>query len=124
MATFTKDERYYSAISDAQQGIDDSGIERRGRERSPYPCEQLVAPLHGERLPDASQFVRVKCHDLSTGGFSYFSPALPACDQIVVAFGNATRYTFLAAHIRYAKRVVQAGSTIFQIGCQFLGRME
>ena len=74
-------------------------------------------------MPTPEEFRQVRCHDISTGGFSYFTPDLPDHDLIVAAFGLPPEFTYLSAQIRYAKRVAQGASAMFQIGCQFLGRI-
>lgn len=122
---YAKDAKFFEIVHGLTHHADqnDPGPERRGRQRRPYPYDQYVAPFLDGDLPPPEEFERVRCHDLSTGGFSYLTTRLPNHDMIVAAFGTPPCFTYLTAQIRYAKRVTQKGTSMFQVGCQFLGRI-
>jgi hypothetical protein len=123
---YAKDAKFFQVVHDLtrQGGEPGHSSERRGRQRRPYPYYQFVAPFRDSQMPPPEAFQQVRCHDISTGGFSYFTPHLPDHDVIVAAFGTAPDFTYLTAQIRYAKRVTQGARAMFQIGCQFLGRID
>jgi len=97
--------------------------ERRGGDRRPYECLQLVAPYRDEKLPDQSQFIRVQCQDLSAGGFSYLVPEAPDYQHLIVALG-AVPFTFLIAQVMRHATVVHGDASEFLVGCRFTGRIE
>lgn len=122
---YAKDEQFFEFVHElAHRPGSGRGSERRDRQRRPYPCHQFVAPFRDARMPENDEYQPVLCHDLSTGGFSYFTDELPDHDLIVVAFGAAPKFTYITAQVRYAKRVAQGASALFQIGCMFLGRIN
>jgi hypothetical protein len=122
---YAKDAKFFEVVKDLTRRAEPGrSSERRGRQRQPYPCYQYVAPFRDSRMPSPEEFQQVRCHDISTGGFSYFTAELPDHDRIVAAFGTAPAFTYLTAEIHYAKRVAQGTNAMFQIGCQFLGRIS
>jgi hypothetical protein len=124
---YAKDEKFFQVVEELAQRANSEGdarAERRNRQRRPYPYNQYVAAFVGGRMPRASEFEEVRCHDISTGGFSYLSNKLPSHDTMVAAFGLAPGFTYLTAQVRYAKRVTYGKTSAFQVGCKFLGRID
>lgn len=124
---YAKDAKFFEFVHQLARRSGDQecrSSERRYRERRPYPYDQYVAPFRAGRMPEAEDFERVRCHDLSTCGFSFLTSRLPNHDLIVAAFGTPPGFTYLTAQIRYAKRVSHTGCSMFQVGCQFLGRID
>lgn len=98
--------------------------DRRSTPRRPFPYLQVIAPVLDGRLPDRGMFREVRCHDISTGGFSYLSPAEPRHTEIVVAFGSSPRLIYLRTAIAHVSPIMYKGARVFQIGCRYLDRVE
>lgn len=98
--------------------------ERRQRPRLTYPYRQLIAPVVNGKLPSRHDFVELECHDIAVGGFSYYAPAPPSTDQVVIALGIPPRLTFLIAQIVHVRRVTRDSKSLFLTGCMYIGRAE
>ena len=84
---------------------------RRGHARESFPSLHKVAPYDGVTLPQPPDFVDVRCHDLSRGGFSYLSAIRPASTNLIVAFGVIPDITCMEARIVRAIDVIENPST-------------
>jgi len=103
--------------------IGDSGRnERRKAERRPYPYVQLMAPVSGHQAPTQDAFEKILCHDISSGGFSYFAQKPPRTKQVVAAFGVPGALTYLAAEIVHCRHVVD--KQMYLVGCRYVGRAD
>ncbi|HEX4143392.1 MAG TPA: GAF domain-containing protein [Pirellulales bacterium] len=101
--------------------IGDSGRnERRKSERRPYPYVQLLAPVIGNQSPAQEAFEKILCHDISSGGFSFFAQKPPKSKQIVAAFGVPGSLTYLAAEIVHCQHVPD--KQMYLVGCRYVGR--
>jgi len=96
--------------------------ERRKRPRRSYPYKQLVAYLVDDKLPAPDAFVEVSCNDIAAGGFSFFSPAPPKAESLVVALGIPPKFTYLVAQIAHVARTKYDGEKMYLIGCTYTGR--
>ncbi len=113
--------------------------------RVPFPAMQRIAPLHGESLPDESEFFPVRCHDLATGGISFVMESLPEFGSLVIAMGEAPAITYMFAEVVHCTKVLfkQSGlvrrgageqvlsdhpgdpaEPMFLVGCRFTGRRQ
>jgi PAS domain S-box-containing protein len=101
-----------------------AAAERRGSPRRPYPYHQAIGYILESRLPDPADFHETECHDISASGFSFLSRRPPQSDKLVVALGNPSRLTYIAAYIVHATRVEHNGRRLFLIGCTFSGRVH
>lgn len=101
---------------------DNSRNERRSVERRPYPYVQLLAPATGNQPPAQTAFEKVLCHDISSGGFSYFSQKQPRTKRVVAAFGVPGSLTYLAAEIVHCRHVVD--KQMYLVGCRYIGRAD
>lgn len=103
------------------RGID---YDRRAKTRREYPYIQQIAPLRGRDLPDESEFAEMKCRDISSRGFSFYSPRRPDYDKIVVAFGAGATRVFLTADVRHVTPKDVDGRKQYLIGCRYTGRIS
>ncbi len=101
---------------------DNSRNERRTAERRPYPYVQLLAPACGNQPPSQSAFEKVLCHDISSGGFSYFATKQPKTKRVVAAFGVPGSLTYLTAEIVHCRHVPD--KQMYLVGCRYVGRAE
>jgi hypothetical protein len=90
--------------------LEDEPAERRRRERRPFPVDQWIAPRHGPAFPADSQFLKVRCHDLTEGGFSFLVPQAPDFDHLVAAFGDPPNLLYVGAEVRHCHRVLVSPS--------------
>ncbi len=99
------------------------GDDRRRAPRRPYYRQQFLAPYDGKNPPSAEDFRLLCCHDISSGGFSFFSPDRPTFDQLVVALGRAP-FVYMIAQVLHARPVEDEPSGNYLVGCRFLRRLE
>jgi len=117
------DANFFALAHHVLHSSQDEAPERRGDDRRQYPWPQLIAPCRDGRLPAASDFRRVPCHDLSNNGFSYLSATAPDCEYLVVALGKRP-YLFVTAQvIRHAAQQI-GERTVFLVGCRFVSRIK
>ncbi len=109
----------FNAGSRASEGGD-----RRRRPRRLYPFKQSIAPICDGRIPAAGDFTDVQCHDISSGGFSFFSTVPPAADSFVVILGQPPQLTQVTAQVAHVRRVEHDGCRMYLIGCNYTGRIR
>ena len=115
------DAALFQALHEAIKSHDSK--ERRAGERHAYEHPLLVAEMHGDEMPDQSQFHHVLCHDISLQGFSFTSPKEHEAHYLVVALGKAP-FTFTLAQV--VRREVESTSRgeEFSLGCKFVKRLR
>lgn len=128
MDEFTKpsvDARFFEAIAGMFTSRDpDDRIERRGADRRPFTCVQLVAPFDGTSLPDQADFQHVECRDISTTGFACHTPRPLSEPYVVIALGQVP-FTFVVAEVTHTKQVDRpAGGKQHVTGCRFVRRLH
>ncbi|HEY2841073.1 MAG TPA: diguanylate cyclase [Pirellulales bacterium] len=99
-------------------------IDRRNQPRRPFPTNQFVAPYVEGRLPTRETFVQVRCHDISSGGFSFLLPQPPDFDLFVVALGMPPNVTYLTGRVMHTTPSPPGHESQFLVGCRFTGRVE
>ena len=79
-------------------GEDDAdGEERRRGERRPFPYEQAVAPYVEGIVPPRDAFQFVQCHDIGSGGLTYFAVESPPYETLVISLGLSRAPILMAA---------------------------
>jgi len=125
-----------------------SAAERRRVPRESFAVVQRIAQAMGHKVPEQTAFFPVKCHDLSTRGFSFIMKRRPRFESIVLALGAPPEVIYLAAEIRHCTDVLahpsgqvkildgRGGQTDGEprsghgaelgvlVGCEFTGRLE
>jgi hypothetical protein len=110
--------------------------------RVPYRVVEHIAPIRGEDLPAAGDFVAVMCHNLSTGGIGFLLPSRPDFESLVVALGKPPSVSYMEARVVHSTEVLvlpsgrvqqpggaeaadrrSAGEPMFLVGCQFVRRI-
>lgn len=119
-----EEEEATESTADGKRHPASGSEERRQRPRLTYPYRQLIAPIVNGRLPSRQDFVELECHDIAVGGFSYYAPAPPSTDQVVIALGIPPRLTFLIAQIVHVRRVTRDSKSLYLTGCMYTGRAE
>ncbi len=109
------DANFYNLIHqlvDSEQS--DGAAERRDQRRRPFMTDQRIAICQGREVPDESEFVKVRCHDLTRQGFSFFMPNRPDFDVLVAAFGSPPGMIYLAAEVAQCCDVLVYSSGVVQ----------
>jgi hypothetical protein len=109
-------------VLDASREYDET-VERRTGRRRRYSCLQWVAPYRNGRLPEASEFTRVQCIDLSSGGFAFLAEEGGDYEFLVVALGNPPSLFLSAESVRRCV-VPFEGKNRVQLGCRFVAKLD
>jgi len=97
-----------------------TAADQRTAPRFLYEYVQGIFPVLAETA-EAAELVRVDCHDLSEGGFSFFLDSQPDFDSLAACLGRPP------ATIRVQARVVYAKPTEddrYLVGCRFVKQLE
>ena len=122
--------------------------DRRRAPRKPFRIVQHIAQANDSDVPEWTSFFPVQCHDLSTGGFSFFIKRRPQFNSIVLGLGEPPDVAYLAAEVKHCTNVLRHGSgevdvlgnedargdpadpdgsgpeRMVLVGCQFVQRLE
>ncbi len=101
-----------------------SAGDRRKRPRRAFNFQQRIAAVTGGRLPDPRTFMEVKCHDISSGGFSFLLANPPGHSTYVVALGVAPAAIYVLAKVVHTRAMTTGGPTNYVVGCQYTGRAD
>jgi PAS domain S-box-containing protein len=96
--------------------------DRRRMKRRPFPYKQILAPMISGQIPSSDMFREMRCRDLSSQGFSYFTPNIPDYQQLIVAFGKQGNLIHLTAEIVHVSPSTVDGKDVFVVGCRYTGR--
>lgn len=99
-------------------------IERRESPRQPFPYTQYIAAYRQGEVLSPSQFEKVRCHDLSATGFSFWIEAPPEYRFLVVRFGAPPEFMYLTAEVMHTTKRSRDGRVMFVVGCKFLERVS
>jgi hypothetical protein len=97
--------------------------ERRASNRWVYPAIQPLAPYGHWGFPKAEMFLAVRCHDLSTGGFSFLMHGTPKFEFGVIGLGTAEQRQFFVIRVVY-RREFKPGTNEYLVGCEFVERIR
>ncbi len=84
--------------------------ERRRAPRESFPVVQRIAQAADGKVPEQATFFPVKCHDLSTRGFSFFVKKRPQFKSMVLALGTPPDVIYLGAEVRHCTDVLMHAS--------------
>ncbi|HEX3997185.1 MAG TPA: PAS domain S-box protein [Pirellulales bacterium] len=101
-----------------------SRTDRRRRPRRSFTYYQRIAPSENGRLPPLRMFRRVKCLDISAGGFSFLSAVRPSETDYVVALGNPPVVINVAARVMHVTPTDYEGQPAYLVGCKYTGRID
>ncbi len=128
--------------------LDESKSERRDRDRRPFGVTQWIAPRRQAGLPDDSEFVEVKCHDLNRAGFSFLLPSRPSFTALVASFSTGAGRVYMGAEVLHCASVLvypsgqiehisgrasdvsyrgpngEKGQPMVLVGCRFAGQLQ
>lgn len=93
--------------------------------RYPYDCYQFVTPWNEhDESPSADSTRRVRCHDISGDGVSFFWPVEPPFERLLIMLGSAAAPTIMLAKVAHFRPVSMHDKQQFLVGCQFQQRLE
>jgi hypothetical protein len=93
--------------------------------RYPYDCYQCLAPWNdGAPPPDRDKFVRIRCHEISVNGISFFLPQAPDFDSLVISIGAGKKLLFMHARVCDQKVVFMHNDVSHLVQCRYLHRMD
>jgi hypothetical protein len=98
--------------------------ELRATRRFAFLRKQLVAPVTGDEIPDDPEFVEVLFRDLSTGGFSFYTPEEFPVDRLVAKLGAAPETVTVLARVVRQGEVWHDGHWVFHVGCEIERRLD
>jgi len=97
--------------------------EDSSKRRYPYDCLQTVVPkIDGVASP--ARAARVRCHEISPHGMSFFWPDAPDFDRAMISLGTERNPIFMRADIVQSKAVFMHGEVQVLVDCRFSGRYE
>jgi len=109
------DANFYNLIHqlvDSSQPDEDA--ERRNQHRELFLSTQRIALRRGPGIPDESEFIDVRCHDLTRKGFSFFLSSSPNFDSLVAAFGSPPELIYVAAKVSHCQEVLVYSSGVVE----------
>ena len=98
--------------------------EKRKSKRVAYEITMQIAPYDGTTLPDADDFQPVVTRDLSPTGISFYTPAEPTADQIVLMVGDHRQPSYVTARVVRSQQGYYQRKRQYLIGCAFTGRID
>lgn len=113
-----------SDLIGGRKNLGESTLDLESR-RYPYDGWQHVAPWNdGEPAPTLEQFTKVRCHEISVSGISFFCANPPDSESVVISIGKGDKLIFMHAEISEHKAVYMHGDVSFLVGCRYRRRME
>ena len=122
-----------------------SGETNSKRRYNRHKADNLILCVAKSRnpgeMPPSVTFFPVRCRDLSCGGVSFFLPARPSFQRLVVLLGDRSNGFYMEATVRHVSTAIELpkeksawdsngrqydlelGAKPFQVGCQFLKRL-
>jgi hypothetical protein len=114
-------------ITDAvghRRKIDDAAHDEEAK-RYPYDCyQQLATWAAGDPAPIMEQFTRVRCHDISVSGISFFWPQVPDFESVIISIGAGEKVIFMHAQICDHKAVYMHNDVSYLVHCHYRRRMD
>jgi hypothetical protein len=95
------------------------GREQRTCERFTYPMVASVAPYDHGGQPSQAMFLEVRCHDISTGGLSFFVPVPPNFKFAIVALGRSPNVIYMLVRVMHCTPY-DGMRKRYLVGCLFL----
>jgi hypothetical protein len=113
-----------SSVMGGRKNLGDStlGLEEK---RYTYEAIQYFAEWDdAEPAPTLDQFSKVRCHDISVSGISFFLPEKPDFESAIISIGTGEKLMFMHIEVCQHKAVYMHREVSFLIGCRYLRRME
>ncbi|MBN2474597.1 MAG: PilZ domain-containing protein [Pirellulales bacterium] len=123
MASTDQAKRESSAAQAGRTAVESTcGEESRQSSRKGFPYGQMIGPVYDGQMPQPEDFFRVRCHDISPGGLSFYLSGRPQFDQFVVALGQESLPIYFLAEVAHITEAKRNGVVMFRVGCRFLKR--
>ncbi len=95
----------------------------RAYQRYAYPHRQRVAYDAGKSPLSQLEFFDVLFHDISREGFSFYTDAMPAGNQVVAELGRGPQTIYVRGKIQHVTPAVRNDEATIVVGCLFTGRL-
>jgi hypothetical protein len=98
-------------------------VEHSPKRRYSYDAHQRVIPMDAAAsVPCVEIAARVRCHDISVHGISFFWPGDPDFDRLVISLGADENPIWTMAEVMQSKAVFMHDEIRTLVGCRFIGR--
>ena len=88
-----------------------------------YSSRQSLLPRYGSDVPDVNDLLPVTCHDLSSGGLSFFTSQEPDYKQFYVSLGVGSERRFMLAEVKSHRSVYMYENMGYLVNAQFQARV-
>jgi hypothetical protein len=105
------------------QVLDGDARDARRDERRSFPYVQMLAPFDGRNMPAPEMFRQINCHDISGKSLTFFAPAPPNFDHLVLALGLAP-FIFIAGRLSHFIPIDEGDQIHYLVDCKFLKRIR
>ena len=89
-----------------------------------YSSRQYLLPWYGSDVPDVSDFLPVTCHDLSSGGLSFFTSQSPDYQRFYISLGAGSDRKFMLAEVKSHRSVYMYENMGYLVSAQFQARVS
>lgn len=122
LTTTDKDAHLYCLVHDLLLRSGDSQLDRRVVPRHACSTTLLLAPYDGRHPVPAGAFCRVRCHDISPGGFAYIATSRPTHSKLLAALGDVP-LAYFVAEVMHSTEILTGNRIHYLTGCRFLQRL-
>lgn len=102
----------------ARRGEPRRSRERRRHVREPFPVYQRMADLPGHEQLTEADFHRVRCHDASLGGISFWTRRRPLHNELWLELGLDDSTRIVGAAVRHVEAITCLESPLVLVGCE------
>jgi hypothetical protein len=91
-----------------------------------YDCVQTILPWSpGDvLLPSLADGMSVRCASISGHGISFYWPALPQFEHLIISLGSDVDLLFMAVQVVASKPAELDGAAMHLVECRFIRRMH
>lgn len=97
--------------------------QRRQSVRFPFAAVQLALPLIPGRPLDRDSLCKVRCHDLSRSGISFYWPREPDFSNICLGLGTRGKRSWIKARVIHT-RCIEGEEPRYLVGCALVERVD
>ena len=102
--------------------------DNRETARRTFSLVQWIAPGYNWRIPPATAWIEVRCHDLTPAGIAFYLPKPPDFQRLVVMLGRPPDVMHVMAQVAHWRpiEIESAGRRNLGVlvGCRFVRRLD
>jgi hypothetical protein len=118
--TLTPEEMRSFGAADGGAAAEDDDF---SKQRYSYDCLQTVVPKF-DGIASAARAARVRCHEISAQGVSFFWPGVPDFERAIISLGLERDPIFMRAEVAQSKAVFMHNELQVLVETRFTGRYE